>query len=132
MEVDSINHPSMSNYQEHTLQEISQKVYHALESVFLDKEQLKENLKKLAGYCHIDELFRLERGRYIRWVSYKKGIPFMTNGGIVLDMKFTDTGTHILCKTNNARLLQVKFDSSVIFQQLSYDEKLILTANGLL
>jgi len=50
----------------------------------------------------------------------------LTNGGIVVDIKFLDNGTHVLCK-NKMRFIQYKFDDCITFQKLSSDEQLLLS-----
>jgi len=50
----------------------------------------------------------------------------ITNGGIVVDVKFLDNGTHILCK-NGPRFIQYKFDDCITFQKLSADEQMVLS-----
>ena len=54
----------------------------------------------------------------------------LTVGGIVVDIKFLDTGTHILVLTKNpkCRCIQYNFDDCITFQKLSTDEQLILAA----
>ena len=55
----------------------------------------------------------------------------ITNGGIVVDVKFLDNGTHILCK-NGPRFIQYKFDDCLTFQKLSADEQMVLSCYDLL
>jgi hypothetical protein len=54
----------------------------------------------------------------------------LTVGGIGVDIKFLDTGTHILVLTKNpkCRCIQYNFDDCITFQKLSTDEQLILAA----
>ena len=54
----------------------------------------------------------------------------LTSGGIVVDIKFLDTGTHIMVLTKNpkCRCIQYNFDECITFQKLSTDEQLILAA----
>ena len=52
----------------------------------------------------------------------------LTNGGIVMDIKFLDNGTHVLCMNNMRRFIQYKFDECYTFQKLSTEEQLILMA----
>jgi hypothetical protein len=90
---------------------------------------------KLAGYRYVDEIYKLQRGKHIRWIRLYKNtlennqydIPKLTSGGIVVDIKIMDTGVHILCKTGS-RYTQYKFDECLTYQKLSTDELLLFTA----
>lgn len=85
-------------------------------------------LQKLTGYRYIDELYQLQRGKHIRWIRLPVSEnSALTIGGVVVDIKIMDTGVHILCK-NGSRYIQFKFDECVIYQKLTTDELLILTA----
>jgi hypothetical protein len=53
--------------------------------------------------------------------------PTLTIGGVVVDIKIMDSGIHILCK-NGSRYIQFKFDECMIYQKLSTDELLLLSA----
>ena len=55
---------------------------------------------------------------------------YLTTGGIVVDIKFLDTGTHIMVLTKNpkCKCMQYNFDDCITFQKLLTDEQLILAA----
>jgi|688.fasta_scaffold13205_5 hypothetical protein len=110
-----------------TLTNISQTIYDVLRPLILP-EDLEKTIKKLIGYQYIDEIVHLQKGKYIRWIS-TAGPYRLTNGGIIIDIKFLDTGTHILCKNNMGKIIQIKIDESIIFQKLSTTEQIIVTAN---
>ncbi len=84
-------------------------------------------LKKLGGYKQINNVFELQRGRNIKWLRENAKL---TNGAILVDIKFLDSGTHILCKNPTGRMFQVKYDDCVIFQKMTPDEILIAYAVG--
>jgi hypothetical protein len=115
-----------------SLSVISHEIHTALTTVFEDPEELKLNIKKLILYQYVDEIYKIQRGRYIRWITKTNVKKTITNGSIVIDIKFLDTGTHLLCKNNRGQMIQIKFDSCLIFQKLSPDEILILSANNYL
>jgi hypothetical protein len=82
---------------------------------------------KLVEYRYIDQLHQLHKGRPIRWIRLgTSGSPTLTNGGIVIDVKFLDNGTHILCKSKT-RFIQYRFDDCLTFQKLTADEQMVLT-----
>ena len=50
------------------------------------------------------------------------------DGGIFLEIKLLDTGTHMMIKNNMNRIFQIKMDECIVFQKLSDQEKIILLA----
>ena len=76
----------------------------------------------------MDELNDLKYGQYLRWINIKNPDNLrLTNGGIFLEIKILDTGTHMMVKNNMNRIFQIKFDEVMIFQKLSQQEKVILS-----
>jgi hypothetical protein len=82
---------------------------------------------KLAGYRYVDNLYEMHKGKHIRWIRHNTPTK-ITNGAIVAEIKFKDNGTHILCRTLQNRVFQIKYDDCLIFQKLSVGEQLILMA----
>jgi hypothetical protein len=137
-----------------TLANIAEDKYKQLKNLDLGKERTKELFDKLSEYRFIDEIHQLHKGKHIRWIrnDIRPAIPAdkrpaipadkkidkrpaipainLTVGGIVVDIKFLDTGTHILVLTKNpkCRCIQYNFDDCITFQKLSTDEQLILAA----
>lgn len=106
---------------DHSLKTISEEIVQVLKSENISIENLYKYCNSLLHYRFIDEVYHIHKGKHIRWMRNKK----LTNGGIIVDVKFTDLGTQILCKTKN-RFIQYKFDECITFQKLSDDELLIL------
>ena len=94
-----------------TTQSISDDVVQALRSSDVADTNIHELCDKLIEYRHVEHVYQIHKGKHVRW--------------IVVDVKFLDTGTHILCK-NRERFVQYKFDDCTTFQRLSSDEILIL------
>jgi hypothetical protein len=55
------------------------------------------------------------------------GTYYLTLGGFVVDIIFTDEGTIILIKTADDKFFKFPFDECLAFQKLTYDEQLILS-----
>ena len=104
-----------------TLMSISQDNFQSLQSSGITGDQLQILSNKLVEFYNIDHVYQIHKGKHIRWVRNGR----LTNGGIVVDIKFLDTGTHILCKCRE-RFIQYKFDDCITFQRLSSDEMMIL------
>lgn len=98
-----------------------------LQQLQLGKDDLKTMHKKLKDYRYIEELNDLKYGQYLRWINIRDPEKiYLTTGGIFLDLKLLDTGTHLVCKNNRNRVFQIKLDECIIFQKLSEQEQIIL------
>ena len=107
---------------------ISQEIFESINNLGITKEKQTEICEKLLEYRYVDELFELHRGKYVRWIR-KTNPEILTNGGIVVDVKFLDNGINILVKNSSiSRFIQYKFDDCLSFQKLSQEEQLILMA----
>ncbi len=107
-----------------TLDGITEEIYDGIREICGEPEIQEKICLKLVGYRMIDELHELHKGKHVRWV--RRGTNKLTNGGIVVDIKFLDTGTHILCMNSMNRFIQYKYDDCVTFQKMSSTEMLIL------
>jgi len=109
-----------------TLKDICIDICNSLIELNIDEYEKTEMCKKLAEYRLVDEIYKLHKGKHVRWIRSEADPPVLTNGGIVVDIKFLDNGVHIVCKNKN-RFIQYKFDDCITFQKLSTDEQLILS-----
>jgi len=100
-----------------------------IQSLPIIQDEKHTILKKLKDYRYINELPELQYGRYIRWISLKDPENiFLTNGGIICEIKVEDTGIHIVCKNRMNYLFQLNMSEHFIFQKLTNQEKILLTA----
>jgi hypothetical protein len=100
-----------------------------LDKLELPKKQEKDILKKLRHYRYIDELPGMKYGSYVRWISLKNPENLkLTNGGIVCEMKVGDKGIIIVCKNNFNRFFQLNMTETLIFQKLTEQELVLLSA----
>lgn len=103
-----------------------------LKNTILQKLQLSRDLlityhKKLHDYRYIDELDELKIGSYIRWINLNKiDNIYLTNGGIIIDFKFSNNNIIIVCKNNINKIFSLKFNSVILFQKLRSDEKILI------
>ena len=108
-----------------TSETIAQNVFDSIKQLRISREILADHFKKLAGYRLVDELHLLHKGKYVRWIRLDK--PTILNvGGIVVDIKFTNNGTIVLCRLTSGRFIQYRFDQCITFQKLTDEESLIL------
>lgn len=106
---------------------ITSEIYNTIKELNFPIEKQNEICNKLIGYRFIDELRELHKGKQIRWISIKNK-NLLTNGGIVVNIKFLDNGTYIVCKNAANKFMQFNFDDCIIFQKMSTEEQLILLA----
>ena len=100
-----------------------------LQQLQFNSDKLKTYHGKLKDYRYVDELNDLKYGQYIRWINIKNPENLkLTNGGIFLEIKLLDTGTHMMIKNNMNRIFQIKMDECIVFQKLSDQERIILLA----
>jgi hypothetical protein len=103
-----------------------------LQKLHLPKEQLKNLIKTVKTYRHVDTLDELRYGSYMRWISLKKSVSpadiKLTNGGILCHMKQVDNNIHLVCKTKMGFLIQLNMSENIIFQKLNDEEMIILSA----
>jgi NDP-sugar pyrophosphorylase family protein len=105
---------------------ITEEIYEKINGISIQQKTKYEYCQKLIGYRLVDDVYELHKGKHIRWT--REASPKLTNGGIVMDIKFLDTGTHVLCMSNGNRFIQIKFDECIIFQKMTLEEQLIMMA----
>jgi hypothetical protein len=99
-----------------------------LQKLGLPTSKLKAYHKTLKKYRYIDELPGIRYGAYIRWISLRDPANIkLTNGGIICDIKVEDC-IHIVCKNNMNRFFEIKMGECFIFQKLSDQEQILLSA----
>jgi hypothetical protein len=124
--LDTLENETNDYLENKTLDGITEGVYEGVCEICDEKEIQEKICLKLVGYRMVDELHELHKGKHVRWL--RRGTNKLTNGGIVVDIKFLDTGTHILCKNSMNRFIQYKYDDCITFQKMSSTEMLILMA----
>jgi CRISPR/Cas system-associated endoribonuclease Cas2 len=127
--IDSLENDGITDYLEkETLESIQKSVYDCLREH--DVVNIYSYCQKLADYRYVEEICHLHKGKNVRWMRKSAHEKTLTNGGIVVDIKFLDNGMHILTKNNQNRFIQYKFDDCLTFQKMSLGEQLVLMANG--
>jgi len=108
-----------------TTQSITNEIFDIANELDISEEETQKICSKLIGYRYVEEIHELHKGKHIRWIRTNSNK--LTNGGILVDIKFLDNGTHVLCM-NGGRFIQYKFDDCYTFQKMSVEEQLILMA----
>jgi len=99
-----------------------------LQKLQLDSQALKDLHKKLKFYRYVEDVADINYGSYVRWIKLTDPDSVkLSNGGILIDIKITDSGLQLLCKNNMNRVMQIKLDECLVFQKLTEQEKIILS-----
>ena len=120
------DNPKTDYLENRTMPELANDVSDVLTQLLNDDQKILEYKIKLGGYRFVDELHEIHKGKHVRWIRRENGK--LTNGGIVVDIRFLDNGTHILCMNSMRKFIQYKFDDCLTFQKLTMEEQLILMA----
>jgi hypothetical protein len=116
------------NFTTHKIQEMNLNV---LKELQLPKNTTLELLKKLNKYKYVDEMNELKYGAYIRWILIENpNNIYLTKGALFCEMKITDNGVFCICKNfgNKSRHFQISMDKNLIFQKLTSQEQVLLSA----
>jgi hypothetical protein len=102
-----------------------------LKELHLPKTETLELIKKLKDYKYVDEMNELKYGTHIRWIPLEdpNNIKLKT-GAIFCEMKIKEEGVYCICKNYgcNFRYFQLSFDKNLIFQKLTNQEMVLLSA----
>ena len=101
-----------------------------LQQLNLPRAELIALQTKLKPYRYIDDLADIKYGSYIRWISLKNPSAIkLTNGGIICDIKApTQNDIIIKCKNRMNNIFQIKMSEVILFQKLTEQEQVILSA----
>jgi hypothetical protein len=102
-----------------------------LKELQLDKNETLNILKKLKDYRYVDEMSDLKYGTYLKWIPINNPENIhLTKGAIFCEVKITDNGVYIVCKGfgYNVKHFKIKMDECLLFQKLTDQEKVLLSA----
>jgi len=109
-----------------TMKDVTNDIFNKINELDISNQEKQTICNKLIGYRYVDEIHEMHKGKHVRWI--RNANNKLTNGGIVMDIKFLNTGTQILCMNSINRFNQYKFDECFTFQKLTVEEQLILMA----
>jgi hypothetical protein len=122
----TIDHNTNEYLQDNTTETIIIEIFNILQDNNIDN--IQDIMDKLKNYRYVDEIHLIHKGKNIKCIN--KQTNKFSNAGIVVDIKFLQNGTHILCKGFN-NFKQIKLDDNFIFQQLTTEELFILMSNNI-
>jgi hypothetical protein len=112
---------------DYNLKSISNINRRILGELLLSQPIFDDYVKKLHNYVYIDELQQLKCGSYLRWFGPQSAK--LTQGATFCNIKIADDGIFVVCKgVTTSRCFQLKMDDCLIFQKLTSQEIILLTA----
>lgn len=114
-----------------TTDKIREMNFNILKELHLTKSETIEMYNKLKDYKYVDEMNDLKYGTYIRWIPIEDPNNIhLTKGALFCEMKITDNGIFCVCKNYGfpARHFQLSMDKNLIFQKLTEQEQVLLSA----
>ncbi len=100
-----------------------------LQQLQLTGEEMKEVHKKLKDYRYVDEIADLKFGSYIRYISIcDPENMILAKGGVLCDIIINDEGVNLTFKNFMHQHFQIKMQECLLFQKLSNEEKVLLSA----
>ena len=125
----ALNNNSNEAILDTTTASIQTKKNDMLQKLQLPRNELKKMHSALKFYKYVDELPDIHLGRYIRWISLKNPNNIkLTRGGIICDIYTSDNDIEIKCKNNMNHFFSLKLNECLVFQKLTPQENIILSA----
>lgn len=124
--LDDETNEALMNLTTYKINEMNVKI---LQELQFSKETVLLYMKKLKGYRYVDEIKDVKYGAFIKWIPITDPTYLPLNiGGIICDIKLIDTGIIIVCKNFMHKHYQIKMDECLLFQKLSNQELVLLSA----
>jgi len=114
-----------------TTKKLREMNYKILKELHLSQKETQDIVMKLKEYKYVDEMNDLKYGTYIRWIPIDDPTNLhLTKGAIFCEIKITDEGVFCVCKNMGYTLkhFQIKMDKNLIFQKLTNQELVLLSA----
>jgi len=119
------------NLLDFTTQKMKEMNLKIIKELQLPRNQTLDIMKKLNDYKYVDEMNDLKYGTYIRWIPINNpNTIILTKGAVFCEMKITDDGVFLVCKNYgySSKHFQLKMDTNLIFQKLTSQEQILLSA----
>lgn len=111
-----------------TILEINKEIIEAMREIpNIGEDEIEEYRLKLKGYRLVDELSGLHKGKHTRWIPIYSDNPYLTTGGVLTNVKFSDTDVILLIKSYGGRFIQYKFNDCITFQKMTFEEEVALS-----
>ena len=128
--LDDESNELLLNFTTKKIKEMNLKI---LKELHLTKKDTIELFKKLNGYKYVDEMNDLKSGTYLRWIPLENENNegyYLTKGAVFCELKVTDEGLNLVLKNYgfSNKHFTIKMDDNIVFQRLTSQELVILSA----
>lgn len=126
--LDDESNESLLNFTTEKIREMNLKI---LKELHLPKKETIDIFSKLKDYKYVDEMNDLKYGTFLRWIPIEDPDNiYLTKGAIFCETKIVDEGVYCVCKNFGfpARHFQLSMDKNLIFQKLTDQELVLLSA----
>ena len=126
--LDDESNETLLNFTTKTIREMTLKI---LKELQLPKQETIDIFNKLKDYKYVDEMSDLKYGTFVRWIPIEDPTNiYLTKGALFCEMKIKEEGVYCICKNYgcNFRYFQLSFDKNLIFQKLTNQEMVLLSA----
>jgi hypothetical protein len=126
--LDDDTNESLLNFTTLKLREMILKI---LKELQLPRNETLELMNDLKDYKYVDEMKDLKYGTYLRWIPIDDPENIhLKKGALFCEMKVKEDGVYIVCKNYgyNRKYFQIKLDENLIFQKLTEQELVLLSA----
>lgn len=109
--------------------EIKREKNDILQKLGVKGDTLVDLHRRLKEYRYVDSLEQLNYGAYVRWINIKDPTDvYITAGGIIYDMKAKNDSILVSCRSMYGKIYKFDFNTCLVFQKLSKQEKVLLIA----
>ena len=126
--LDTLENDKNDYLENKTIETVTKEIYSNINKLDISVEEKKRYCQLLTEYRLVNDIHELHKGKQIKWIRLSNNK--LIGGGIVVNIKFLDNGTHVLVKNLLNKFIQIKFDDIWIFQKMTMQEQLILMAYG--
>ena len=129
--LDALDNETNENILTFTTKKMREMTLNILKELHMPRKETLELFEKLKDYKYVDEMNDLKYGTYIRWIPIEDPANIhLTKGALFCEMKITDNGVFVVCKNMgySLRHFQISMDKNLIFQKLTNQELVILSA----
>ena len=126
--LDDETNENLINFTTDKIREMNLNILNELQ---LPKKETYELLKKLENYKYVDEMNELKYGAFIRWIPLEDPENIhLKQGALFCEMKIKEDGVYCVCKNYGYKSthFQLSFDKHLIFQKLTEQELVLLSA----
>lgn len=126
--LDDNSNETLFNFTSKKIKEMTLKI---LKELHLPKKEIIDIFNKLKDYKYVDEMNDLKYGTFIRWIPIDDpNNIYLTKGSLFCEMKIIDNGVFCICKNFGvpSRYFQISMDKNLIFQKLTEQEQVLLSA----